>query len=461
MKRRREKMNNERAELEMKRRVRKSRARARFVGMILLFAIIGLTVAVALLPMLTGGEVRLTAISFWKVFKKGNAQSGEGLTKLVAAGLYGLLLFVAFVHFVWAFIKLKKLFKNKSKKKDGFNHAAYAMQGLGRLFSRSFSLSVSVYFSICLLYPDAKPTNALLLLLGAGVLVHLFTGVVGGKVSYFRFEEETLTERKREVGRAIPFFRNVLQLAGVFAMLYFLLQANAKTPFFHHWISRDFVEIFTGNVKRTIVTCAQLATLLCVFVLLTHATGIAEYGIDGARGKGMKIYRVFSLLTFFAVGIAIGGKLLQKQGWDFFLLTVAGIAFVSFLIEMILRKLPRVPKEEEAQAQAEKEAQEIASAPVLFLPTQEESPLQSYAYTSYYPVTMSYAQQPSAPSVRERETTAYVPSQAKQDTERTEIVRIEVNCPFCGRRLRVNSAIQYHRCPICQRVFAIHNDTKK
>ncbi len=502
----------------LKKKVTRNRTRAKFVGYILLFAVIALAAAVAILPMLTGGEVTLTAAKFWAGFKGADVKSSEGLTKLIVAALYALMFLGLLVNVFRAIAKLPALHKRKGTKADGFNHSAYAMHELGKIFSGSFVVIILTYFLINLLYKDMEVKGfALPALLGAGVLVHLFTGVVGGKISYFDFEGEHLVEQKREVGRFAPFLRNVFQLAGVFGMLYFLLKSNAKADLINELITKDVVQVFKQDFKTLAGLVANVLVLLCVAVLAKHATAITEYSIDGAQGRGMKVYRIFSFFVFLLAGVTVAWKflVLKQEPLDIKLLTVAEIALAGFIVELIMRNMPRLPGEKKEKEvvgdenlllddQTEKEKEEVSAATQFTanatsaMPTMPQAmppvPAQGYAlpmqgYPMQYSMTTAPMQaqgQPQPPVgpalllVPAMQPQTAMPAMAapapmqevslpapvqEEEVEEEEIeqtpawtgkaVPVELNCPYCGKRLRVNGGAQHHRCPVCDRVFAI------
>ncbi len=535
------------AGLQLKKKVKGNRGRAKFVGFILLLATIALAVAVAILPMLTGAAVSLKITEFWEAFTSLDFKTNEGLNSFVVALLYGLMLLGVIINVLRSLGKLKGLYKKKGTKADGFNHSGYAMNAMGKIFSGSFAVVLVTYFLINLLCKDAKPEGYwLVILLGTAVLVHLFTGVLGAKLSYFDFEGEQLVEQKREVGRFAPFFRNFLQLCAVFAIMYFLLKANTENAILSPLVSTDPMAAFRGEWNNLIVTIAQIVAVLCVFVLAKHATAITEYGIDGAHGAGMKNFRVFSFFLFLAAGAAVlcNSALFIKEDaeLDINLLIVAAIAFVMFVIELIMRKMPRLPEQkvkkekgddsihlDDATANAElpQTFEELvamserkngqASVPVY--PPMAPLPVKSgavkdvqgqslpYVMQTYYPVMMPSAQQapaqPTMPAVypimmpsvqqapaQQAAPTVHIlpvvnlnsaqqpatpapapapaPAPVKEETEEVEeevvVVdgpKVEVDCPFCGKRLRVNSGAKYHRCPVCERVFAIRGKSGK
>ncbi len=477
--------------LQLKKAVTGNRARAKFVGFILLLAVVGFAVATALLPMLKGTAVTLTVTKFWEGFQKMSLKTSEGLTKLVVTGLYGLMLLGLIVNVFRALGKLKMLNKKKGTKEDGFNHSAYAMNDMGKIFSGSFLVTITAYFLIYLASEGVSVNGFWLpIVLGAGVIIRLFTGVIGGKIKYFDFEGEELVEQKREVGRVAPFFRNLLQLAGVFSMMYFLLCANEQAPILSQLITTEFVSVLTDSVGTAIVTIAQVVAVLCVFALAKHATGIAEYGIDGARGSGMKTYRVFALFTFLATATAIVCKfvLLEQTRLDVNLTVVAAIALFGFVVEIVMRKLPREFAEkqvgeegislDDAKLKEEEEQTEDEETVVYPLAQPSGLPVQGVVaqsngnpvHTVYYPVmipvlqgqgvyTLPAAVNPETQVKPESETHS-LPAPEEEEYEQ-EVVkkkdgpRVEVDCPFCQKRLRVNSGTKYHRCPICDKVFAI------
>ena len=212
----------------LKNRIARNRGRAQFVGIVYLLSIIALA-AVVFMPLFelkAESVTSLTVMEFWKVFTPKHFKALNALTpilQLANSALYALMLLGLAINVLRALGKLGWLFKKKASKSYGFNRNVYAMEDLGHIFSGSFAVIITVYFLISVIngFGCIVPTMWTYILLGGGAFIHLFAGVIGGKVSYFDIEDGEISEDKRVVGRFSAFFRNVLQLAAVGAIMYY------------------------------------------------------------------------------------------------------------------------------------------------------------------------------------------------------------------------------------------------
>ena len=144
--------------------------------------------------------------SNWK-----NLASWEGKLNFLNAALYGAMFFVVAICLVLALGKISWLCKRKVSKTYGLNRNVYAMEDLGKLFSFSYALVLSVYFVMSVLCGTCYVNRLMYLLIVFGLFVHLLCGVVGGKASYFNVDEGRIVEDARTIGRAPAFFRNTFR----------------------------------------------------------------------------------------------------------------------------------------------------------------------------------------------------------------------------------------------------------
>ncbi len=331
----------------LRKRIAGNRSRAKFVGILYLLAIIALAGA-ACLPLLVHDLAPVGVMEFYKVFTSANVKSfknAEVFTKLACAGLYALMLLGVVINVLRALGKLGWLYKKRASKTYGFNRNVYAMEDLGRIFSGSYAVILLTYFLIAALCDSTNVNNLMLIVLGGGAFLHLFLGFVGGKAGYYDLENGEVVEQRRLVGRFAPLFRNVLQLAAVFGVMYFFLKVNVLNVEIPALLQKNGISNLTGDMAKLITFAVQAVLVLILFVLVKHATAITEYNIDGANGPGMKNFRVFSFFAFLVAGAGVVYKYLFVKGkvLDKNLLIIAAIAFVIFFIEVIMRKMPRFP----------------------------------------------------------------------------------------------------------------------
>ncbi len=515
--------------LQLKRRIVGNRSRATFAGAIYFIATIALAV-VAFLPLVAHDLAPVGVMEFWKTFKPANFKfdSVENASKAVNSCLYALMLLGVVINALRTFGKLSGLSKKNATRSEGFNRNVYAVEDLGNIFSGSLAVITVCYFLIALICGMEMVSMLTLIVIGAGVFVHLFVGVISTKIAYFDLEDKEVIEQKRLVGRFAPFFRNVLQLATVFGIMYFLILANFKSSFVTPLLQKSSVQDLLKDTKTLIVIAAQVLAVLCLFALIKHATATTEYNINGVNAPGMKNFRVFSFLVFLFAGAAVVCKmlLLKETKVDINLLIVAVIAFVMFIIELLMRKMPKFPEDKYVEGPVDDEisvntvSQQYAHTTIEQPPVQEkkgkknkkkkaEEDAQAQAQNNQaqtmfvqgqpypvpqiqpypYPVPQPYLQtivqpqaqvQPQMPmnpyvnilpvvTVKSEEpkvieTVKIIEKEPEQEDDVIETVdgpKVEINCPTCGKKLRVNSGAQYHRCPVCDKVFQLRKEKKK
>ncbi len=359
--------------LYLRKRIAGNRERAKLVGILYLLAMIALAVVVCT-PLLRHELVSLRIATFWKAFKpsvlkKLSRSNVDLIYKVTASGLYGCMLLGLFVNVFRALGKLSWLLKKNASKEYGFNRNVYAMEDLGKIFSGSYLVTFFTYFLIAVICNNWKGQACeidkikAIALLGGGAVLHLFNAVVGAGTRYYDFEKGEIVEEVRGVGRFAPFVRNLLQLVAVFAMAYFYLRGTTLNAVIPELLKKGGVKEYFKSVTRAIDFGAQVALLLCLLVLAKHATGMAEYDFNGVYGKGMKNFRVFSFFAFLISGGLIAYKyLMGKSGWqNKNLLIIAGIAFASFVIELIMRNMPRLRDDKYYRQQGEFTIEEVSS----------------------------------------------------------------------------------------------------
>lgn len=440
----------------LKKSIARNRSRAKFVGLVYLFATIALA-GLACLPLMSADNavfgVKALITAFGSI-SKNTFTTASGVISLTNTVLYSVLLLALAINVLKAISKLGWLFKRKASRTYGFNRNAYAMEDLGNLFSGSFAAIISVHFLIAVICGAFNVGPYLLIVLGAGLLLHFFLGIVGGKIRYYTNENGDVVEQKREVGRFAPFFRNFLQVVATFGIMYFFLDMSTIASSIVLLLRNGSINSYvTPNFTAWISVLLQIFTVIWIFVLVKHATGTTEYGIEGPYGAGMKNYRVFSFFVFLTAGATcvcryLFGEASLTDGvfavvkfagetLDVTSIIIASIALFMFIVELIMRNRPRRPYEEG----------EDASAPAM-----AETPV-AHPDSPYY-------NEPAQEDLSLDEDNDPFVNEEEEFEEEPEIEQLEVNCPICGQALLIDGSATYHRCPACGKVFQIRKVTK-
>ncbi len=444
----------------LKKRIANNRSRAQFIGIVYLLATIALAAVVCLPIFIEKLDPFWGVYHFWKVYTPSTLKTLKTVEDFYPVAVTALYVFMAagnIINVLRSFTKLGWLFKKRASKTYGFNRNVYAMEDMGRIFSGSYSAMLSVIFVISVLlgatlkgYWELRLLlgNAFLILfisaLGGGILLHFFAGLIGGKSSYFDLEDDEIVEQKRLVGCFVPFLRNFVQVGAVLAIIFFFLKSNTL-----HTVIIPFTEKVTWKyyVKEEMAAhisiALQLLTAAFILPLIYHAFNITEYNINGANGSGMKTFRVFAFFVFLTAGatavcryifgemIFMGAPIGIKKEWvEMSSIVIASIGFCTFLFEVLMRNLPKVPVTDAALMNDAMLTEDSRSYP------HPDSP---YAYSA-----------PVSPIDEDDEIEDV--EQYYLDHEERDRVRA-VSCPNCGKGLRVDTSAPYHRCPSCGKIF--------
>lgn len=363
----------------IKSRISKAQGKAKAVGFLYLLGLVAI-VALACLSLVTykvSDDVAALTFSVPKlieVVKKVISEKALNLPnyELIGLAIYAALLVVLLINLIRAFVKLGWLFKKKASRLYGVNRNIYAMDDLGKIFSSSFAWIITAHVVLMLLYNINGIQTMAYAFLGAGLFVHFVCGLAGGKVSLFSTEEGSIVEMKREVGRFTPFVRNLLQLAAVAAILYFVVDAAWFTEVGKAYKNVGELHITKANQDviwqvALVYVWAAIIPAICVIVMLfalgmlRHATGTREFDMEGPETPGRKKFLAYSIFTvLFAVGLFAVQKFVQpeaalvKEFMDSVWI-VAGIALAMAIIEIILVNCPKTKEEKELQKQQRKE----------------------------------------------------------------------------------------------------------
>lgn len=346
----------------LKKRVRKIQNRAKFVGLLYLLGTIGLLAIVACMPLLAGTVIATDAavmpvLTFYQpivdLFAGGaeafNSLTATQVTELIVVVLFAAMLLTMVLNVLRSIGKLGWLFKRRASYSNGFNRNMYAMDDMAKRFSNSLYTLVVIHLFIYLFSGDAVQitTNAYIAL-GAGFGLHFICGLIGGTVTLFstgdRVEEEV-----RENGLFVFFVRNLLQIAAVAAIAYFLLQESvlvAKIQELLKLVLEEKKPIAEIDWMSVIPAGIELIAWIFISVLAGHAIADTEFNRDGVVGSGMRNFVVFSFLTalvlaagialpMLGIGVATATELNQN------LLIAAAVALVAFLLDCIIRPRTR------------------------------------------------------------------------------------------------------------------------
>ena len=332
--------------------------------------------------------------------------------------------------------------------------------------------------------------------LGVGVFFHVLCGLIEGKVTLFTTGEK-IDEVDREQGLFVYFFRNLIQLAVVGAIVIFFLKASVFAPVFVGVMDALFTKttaIF-GNVMLLVRFGVELFAWIWITIMIKHATGSTEYNREGKYGKGMKNFTVFAMFTFVFTTAILVLKLLgiglydgEAKGFSIDLLIVALAALVGFISDCIFKsRKKKVDEESAANPEPTVPVQTNAVVPQMpMMPNMPNMPVMPNAQMPYQPIyvpvyypypfygmPMQTAEEPAyygpmpAPSyIMPTPSPATAMEEAKELEEVNEDpVEVEnpldpnkvwtVRCPQCGKLLRVREVSPYHRCPACDKVFQL------
>lgn len=339
-------------------RIAHAHSKAKTIGILYLLATIALA-ALTFLPMLSisGGAFNgnLWVANFWKPFTylknfKGMISDKAKFTEFIITVFYLLILLTSIVNVIRSFSKLNWLFKKRPSRFNGFNRNMYAMEDLGKIFSGTFYVLL-VFTALIYLVKDgqAKIVTAppyAYIAAGLWLVVHFVLGLCGGTIPLYGSEGGKLYEEKRTGKLVVPVIRNVLQIAVVGAIGFFIVKTGAFSKIANELLTLNFKGMIS-NWKNMLSAALIVVALLCWLVLLKHATSTTEFDRDGCRAIGMSNFWVFSLIiSLLAIGAFVVDYIfLKTYVWNF--AYIAGVSFVWFIVELCLRKHPDNPDNSE------------------------------------------------------------------------------------------------------------------
>jgi len=307
--------------------------------------------------------------------------------------------------------------------------------------------------------------------LAFGLLIHFIAGILEAKVSVFVVNEKTsnVKEEFRTGNVFIDFFRNLIQITEIMAILYFFIPESKIY---------GFVNGLVGGAGFAVDISAilDIVIMLCLFVLIKHATASTEYNFYVNNGKGMRNFRVFSFFTFVASAGKLAMSFVETGAMPAVeALYVPIIALLSVFVDWALQDKTWKGEMQEASAivhgelakdpqEEEEEANKQQSPYPPYPPMPGYPNAGAYPNSMYVPVYYPCVIQPEAKPVPNTEELPVVPEppQVVTDLLDPEVIteldpnkEFKVRCPQCGKELSVKDRSPYHRCAACGKVFTL------
>ena len=355
----------------IKQRIAIMHRKAKICGLVYLFGTIGLVIIAVCMPLITGTCITadgatMPILTFYQPIVNFFANGIQAFSLLTAAQmidlimvlLFAVMLLIMSINVLRSIGKLGWLFKRRASYLNGFNRNMYAMDEMANRFSNSLYTLVVIHLFMYLFSSDFSAagqettlqiTMNAYIVLGLGFGLHFICGLIGGTVTLFstggKLEEET-----RKNGLFVFFVRNLIQIATVVAIVYFLLQESilvVKIQEFLKLILEEKKPLAEIDWMRAIPAGTELLAWIFIAVLAGHAIADTEFNRDGVVGAGMRNFAIFAFLTALALAACIALPMLgigvadKATELNQNLLIAAAVAFVAFLLDCIIR--PRMP----------------------------------------------------------------------------------------------------------------------
>lgn len=409
----------------LRKRVRKVHSKARWVGVLYLLGALAL-MALAFLPMITINGTEFGVQTFWKPFI-GLTSGTFDWAGIIVGILYAVLLLKVVINFFRCFSKLGWLSKRSSRYVNGYNRNARAMSEMGKRFSNSFAGIINITLFTWIMQAstaEIAPTMYAYATLAIGLGVHFIAGVISGTVSYFNVQGNSgsVEEVKRECGLFVYFFRNLVQIAAVAGIVWFLLPQN---------VIGDTVAAFasgsnpfaTDLLTSAIPFAVQLLLTFFLFALIDHAVDSTEFNRQGNEGAGMKKYPTCVFFVFLLAAVAVAAEyfLINAGSLPMHYVYIAAIAFVTFLILCIFKS---------RKAKQEKVEEEDEFEPVMGVQNQANPQPMSATKTIYQQLPCPAQAYPQHPSVVYQQVPVQQPVMYPQPVYQQQPVYIPIYYPF-------------------------------
>ena len=327
------------------RELKNAQTKSRAVGILYVLATI-VMVALACLPLLASetNEFSLGVTAFYQPILDFFSGFNFTLAFLVSA-LYLLMLLGLFINVIKMLKKLKLLFSKGrisqiryapgriyarvEDERNSWNDNRMAMMDIGKCFSRVFAKITITHFMIALFVGEGVSLELFgIATLAVGLLFHFLCGVLGAKVNVFvrevgekKFfkhynfnpydnnvgyrkgitvsESSRVHEDTRENGITVFFFRNLIQVVFVIALMFIAHGMFALNEVVAQVLS-GAMDAIMDNI---IMVALQLGFLLFIAFAIRYAFGLIEYNDEGMHGVGIKRFRIIS---FFLMALSAG-----------------------------------------------------------------------------------------------------------------------------------------------------------
>ena len=279
---------------------------------------------------------------------KGILGSSALLVKALALVIYAGMLIALVINLLRAFGKLGWLFKRRASYANGFNRNAYAMDDLSKRFSGSLTSLIVCNLLVYLLTTTSEISILSFTLygyatLGAGLALHFICGLIEGHVTLFTTGEK-VEEEEREYGLFVFFVRNVIQLVAVGAILFLFLpfstlKSGVTSLLDTLVVQKNFASLASvSGMKALLPFIVEVFLWIFLTVLIKHATAATEFNRDCLDCVGMRNFALFGFFTTLCLaGLALFPKIGTEGALVTKLLIAAGVAFVAFLLDCIIR----------------------------------------------------------------------------------------------------------------------------
>ena len=324
-----------------RKRVKKVHAKARFVGVLYTLGALALLVF-TFLPILAHSTPIMDTVTLgFDVYVSkaiGFLKGGASLAEFIVGVLYIILLLTTFFNFFRCLFKLGWLSNRSSRYVNGYNKNMRAMEQMGERFAHSFARFVNFHIVTYILYNKAIGPVYIQTMayaaLAVGLIIHLIAGATSGKVSRFNVQGVggVVEELKRECGLFVYFFRNLVQIAAIGAILYMFAPVSV--------LGSVLNGLLDGTSSLGVPEIMQALLLLALVVMVRHATADTEFNRLGIDGKGMKVFPIAALLAAVFAGVA--GVLGETMDMGY--IYMAAIALGAFLIHCIFKTRVKADK---------------------------------------------------------------------------------------------------------------------
>ncbi len=495
----------------LKKRVGRIHLRAKFVGLVYLLATFALAAAVLLLPIMRDSSIykdgTLTVVFFYsnmQTLPLDKILQPNNLITLLKLALYFVLVLVLVINALRALAKLGWLYKKRASYVNGFNRNMYAMDAMSKRFSSS--LASLIIFNVLFMLLTNRSTSIIptptvwgYLTMGAAIAIRFIFGVIEGNVTLFT-NGKKIVEKRRDHRVVSYWIRNVIQVGIVGGIVYFLATASVLYSGLYTLLDQMInYKNFTYAIHVDMIpTYVEIAGLICIMVMIKHATASTEYSRECNQKKGRHNFTYFALYTtllftalaifpYMGIGVADGvkGELNMSVLW------IAIIACIGFLFDLVFRARdkerveeeydgdPLPVDEDESRAEGEKvsyslpiqqqfaypnyngTALNVATGEATAANGATAAPVQPVFVPVFYMPNMTPALAPApapvgllpAPSPQTEEEEKA--EQKEQEEENDPNRKYKVYCPQCNKGLMVKDGAPYHRCPHCDKVFTL------